>query len=154
MELFGKVVSPKREATLNLNGYPELLVNAKSGRVTLSASLLEKLNCAEAGIGFGYDPAKEIGNHTAYLYILANAEEGCKVGNGGAVTTKWHAEKLQTAFTTANRFKLDVDTENPISFQDTLLYPISFKADLPDLTRSKSTEEPSLDAAVVEQANA
>ena len=118
MELFGKVVSPQR-GSLNLNGNEELLINIKSGRITLSAALLTKLDWADKAIGFGYDPAGDLGNAEAKAYIYAmSLEEGCKVGTSGTVTSKWHASKLEEAFIASlngsNRAKLDVNVDGSI----------------------------------------
>jgi hypothetical protein len=142
MEMFGKVVSPKKSA-LNLNGQPELLINHKSGRITLSNELTTKLNCADGMIGFGYDPAKDLGNTPAYMYLLDALSDGCKVGKSGAVTSRFHADRLKEGYNTdlsetANRFRLDVDVENPITYNETTMYPVTFKEELKDITRTRA----------------
>lgn len=142
MELFGKVVSPNRGG-LNLNGNEELLVNAKSNRVTLSAALLSKLNVADKAVGFGYDPEQKLGA-PAFIYVMDNVEEGCKVGTSGTVTSKFHSDMLADAFKAelngANRFKLDVNVENTVAHESGVtLYPVTFLETLADITRSKST---------------
>lgn len=143
MELFGKVVSPTRSG-LNLNGNEELLLNVSSSRITLSASLLNKLNVADKAVGFGYDNDKTLGA-SAFIYVIENVEEGCKVGKSGTVTSKFHADSLVKSFSevgTANRFKLDVRTEAPVTHASgTVLYPITFAEILPDLVRTKSKNE-------------
>ncbi len=146
MELFGKVVSPTRSG-LNLNGNEELLLNVSSSRITLSASLLNKLNVADKAVGFGYDNDKTLGA-SAFIYVIENVEEGCKVGKSGTVTSKFHADSLVKSFVesvgTANRFKLDVRTEAPVTHASgTVLYPITFAEILPDLVRTKSKNEES-----------
>ena len=145
MELFGKVVSPTRSG-LNLNGNEELLLNVSSSRITLSASLLNKLNVADKAVGFGYDNDKTLGA-SAFIYVIENVEEGCKVGKSGTVTSKFHADSLVKSFAevgTANRFKLDVRTEAPVTHASgTVLYPITFAEILPDLVRTKSKNEES-----------
>jgi len=150
MEMFGKVVSPKK-SSLNLNGQPELLINHKSGRITLSNELTSKLDCADGMIGFGYDPAKDLGNTPAYLYIMDALSDGCKVGKSGAVTSRFHADRLKEGYNTelsetANRFRLDVDVANPITYNETTMYPVTFKEELKDITRTRAphaqVEEP------------
>ena len=144
MELIGKIVSPKRGG-LNLNGEPELLVNVKGGRITLSNSVTDKLEGDDITIGFGYDPQEKQGSR-AFLYIT---EGGCKVGKKGTVSSKGHSEKLKEMFCNAEgmteettRFKLSIDMDTTVDFQGTTLYPISFKEALADLTRTqKPTEE-------------
>ena len=159
MELHGKVVSPNRTG-LNLNGQPELLVNTKSGRITLSGAVTSKLTGEDVAIGFGYDPAKEQGA-SAFMYVTA---EGCKVGKSGTVSNKWHADKLKESFLTGEgmlaettRFKLDIDMENTVDFEGTTLYPISFQVALANLTRTKKVEavatEPALDCPAHEIAS-
>jgi hypothetical protein len=69
MEMFGKVVSPKK-SSLNVNGQPELLINHKSGRITLSNELMSKIGCADGMVGFAYDPAKDLNNAVAFLYVM------------------------------------------------------------------------------------
>ena len=143
MQLFGKVVSPNRSG-LNLNGNEELLINAKSNRITLSGSLVNKLNLAEKAIGFGYDPEGDLNSSPVFMYIMDNVEEGCKVGKSGTVTSKFHAEHIVSAFNNdtqgANRFKLDVNVESPITHESgTTLYPVTFMTTLADITRTKST---------------
>jgi len=139
MQLHGKVVSPNRSG-LDLNGSPELLINVKSGRITLTNTVINKLDKESLSIGFGYDPAEEQGSK-AFMYIT---EEGCKVGKGGTVSSKWHASELKTAFSshegmenTITRFKLNIDLDNTVDYEGTTLYPISFKETLADLTRTK-----------------
>ena len=145
MELFGKLVSPSR-GLLNLNGNEELLVNSKSNRVTLSGGLLNKLDWADKAVGFGYDPAKELGSATVFIYLESNVEEGCKVGKSGTVTNKFHTEKLADAFKNetggANRFKLDVDADNAVTHPSgVVLYPVTFSANLANITRTKKVVE-------------
>tara|TARA_R110000765_G_scaffold93781_7_gene176814 strand:+ start:11741 stop:12313 length:573 start_codon:yes stop_codon:yes gene_type:complete len=142
MELHGKVVSPNRTG-LNLNGAPEILVNTKSGRITLTPATISKLDVADLAIGFGYDPAQEQGAK-AFMYVLA---EGCKVGKGGTVSSKWHASALKDAFNAeesvvadTTRFKLDINLEAPVDFSGTTLYPLTFQAALANLTRTKKVE--------------
>ena len=154
MELFGKVVSPSR-GLLNLNGNEELLVNAKSNRVTLSGGLLNKLDWADKAVGFGYDPAKELGSATVFIYLENNIEEGCKVGKSGTVTNKFHTEKLADAFKNetggANRFKLDVDADNAVTHPSgVVLYPVTFIETLADINRTKSTTDKSAEEATNE----
>ena len=141
MEMFGKVVAPKRTGGLNLNGNAELLLNSKSNRVTLSGSLLTKLGWADKAIGFGYDPEKTLGEATVYIYGVDNIEEGCKVGKSGTVTNKFHSEKLGVAFVGdlngANRSKLDVDADNPITHETgVVMYPVTFLETLKDINRT------------------
>lgn len=142
MELFGKVVL-KKEATqkLNLNGQPELTINHSSSRINLSAELLKKLDCANGTVGFGYDPNKTLSESVAFIYI---AEDGCKIGNAGTIGNKFHVDRLKNAFpeaSAANRFKLLVDVDNPMTHNDKLLYPISFVEVLPELTRNRSKKD-------------
>lgn len=152
MQLFGKVVSPNRGG-LNLNGNEELLINGKSNRITLSGSLLNKLEVADKSIGFGYDPEGDLGRAPVYVYVMDNVEEGCKVGKSGTVTSKFHAEKIVSSFTNdtqnANRFKLDVNVESPLVHESGVtLYPVTFISTLADITRTKSTtkaEEEAMD---------
>jgi hypothetical protein len=142
MELHGKVVSPSRTG-LNLNGQPEILINTKSGRITLSVSVINKLASEDLAIGFGYDPEQEQGAK-AFMYITA---DGCKVGKGGTVSSKWHASELKKMFLTeegmtaeTTRLKLDINLENSIEFSGTTLYPLTFQSALANLTRTKKTE--------------
>lgn len=152
MQLFGKVVSPNRGG-LNLNGNEELLINAKSNRITLSGSLLNKLDVTNKSIGFGYDPEGDLGSAPVYVYVMAQVEEGCKVGKSGTVTSKFHAEHIVSAFNNdtqgANRFKLDVNVKSPITHETGItLYPVTFMSTLADITRTKSTtkaEETAMD---------
>jgi len=140
MQLHGKVVSPNR---LNLNGNPEILVNSKSGRITLSSAVTSKLG-EEVAIGFGYDPAKEQG-HPVFLYVT---QDGCKVGKSGAVSNKFHATELRSAFAgeegmtpEITRLKLSVDMENTVEYEGITLYPVSFSEALANLTRTKKVKE-------------
>lgn len=142
MEMFGKVVSPKRNS-LNVNGQPELLINHKSGRITLSNELIAKLDCVDGMIGFGYDPAKDLGNTPAFIYVMDALSDGCKVGKSGAVTSRFHADKLKEGYNTdlsetANRFRLDVDVNDTVEYNGVTLYPISFKEELKDITRTRA----------------
>ena len=139
MELLGKIVAPKRGG-LNLNGNEELLVNANSSRLTLSLALLNKLGWSDKAIGFGYDPAGDMGEAKVYIYGIENIEEGCKVGKNGTVTNKVHTGKIVEAFSSdlneANRFKLDVLVDSPVTHESgTVLYPITFLETLKDITR-------------------
>jgi len=145
MELLGKIVAPKRGG-LNLNGNEELLVNAKSSRLTLSLALLNKLGWHDKAIGFGYDPAGEMGGAKVYIYGIENIEEGCKVGKNGTVTNKVHTGKIEEAFSSdlneANRFKLDVLVDSPVTHKSgTVLYPITFLETLKDITRKSPVAE-------------
>lgn len=140
MQLHGKVVSPNR---LNLNGNPEILVNSKSGRITLSSAVTSKLG-EEVAIGFGYDPAKEQG-HSVFVYVT---QDGCKVGKSGAVSNKFHATELRNAFAAeegmtseTTRVKLSVDMENTVDYEGITLYPVAFSEALANLTRTKKVKE-------------
>ena len=142
MEMFGKVVSPKRNS-LSINGQPELLINHKSGRITLSNELMSKLNCSDGMIGFAYDPNQDLNSAVAFMYIMDDDAAGCKVGKSGAVTSRFHADRMKGAFPNdlsedANRFKLDVDVENPITYNETQVYPITFKEELANITRTRA----------------
>ncbi len=147
MQLHGKVVSPNRSG-LNLNGSPELLINIKSGRITLNNMVVNKLGAEGLAIGFGYDPEQEQGSK-AFMYVT---EDGCSVGKGGAVSNKWHSTELHAAFKgeegmtpETTRFKLDIDMEKTIDYEGVKLYPIAFQTALANLTRTKKApvvEEP------------
>jgi len=139
MELHGKVISPNKG--LNLNSEPEVLVNTKSGRITLSKAVMSKLGESVA-VGFGYD-AQETQGSRSFLYIV---EDGCAVGKGGSVSSKFHSSKLKEMYKSAEgmedattRFKLNIDMENTVDYEGTSLYPITFQTVLADLTRTKST---------------
>jgi len=139
MELVGKVVSPNRSG-LDLNGATELLVNTKSGRITLSKSAIKKLDTLDLCVGFGYDE-QELQGARAFLYLTV---DGCKVGKGGTVSSKWHASKLKEMFITSegmvsetSRFKVSIDLETSVDFEGTSLFPISFSEALADLVRTQ-----------------
>jgi hypothetical protein len=140
MELFGKVVEKKQR--LSVNGKPELVINHKSNRINLSNQLLENLGCHEGMIGFGYDPERKVGSTPAFMYILDADADGCKIGKAGAVTSKFHADRLRDEFSNelseeANRFRLSVDTKNSVEYNGVTLYPISFAEELKNITRNR-----------------
>lgn len=150
MEMFGKVVSPKKNS-LSINGQPELLINHKSGRITLSNELMSKVGCTDGMVGFAYDPAKDLNNAVAFLYVMDADSDGCKVGKSGAVTSRFHADRLKGAFPTdlseeANRFKLDVDVTNSIEHSGITVYPITFKEELANITRTRAPHAQAEDA--------
>lgn len=149
MELFGKVVEKKQR--LSVNGKPELVINHKSSRINVSNQLCEDLGCHEGMIGFGYDPERKMGNTPAFMYLLDENAEGCKIGKSGAVTSKFHADRLRSEFSNelseeANRFRLSVDTENSVEYNGVTLYPISFAEELKNITRNRKAAHDQVEA--------
>ena len=143
MELLGKIVAPKRSASITATN-EEILVNFKSSRLTLSLALLTALDWTDKAVGFGYDPAGDMGGAPVYIYGIDNVEEGCKIGKSGTVTNKVHTGKIAEAFNSniegSNRFKLDVNVESPVTHESgTVLYPVTFLSTLADITRKATT---------------
>ena len=143
MELLGKIVAPKRAASITATN-EEILVNVKSSRLTLSLALLTALGWSDKAVGFGYDPAGDLGSAKLYIYGIDNVEEGCKIGKSGTVTNKVHTGKIADAFASdiaeSNRFKLDVNVESPVTHESgTVLYPVTFLSTLADITRKAPT---------------
>ena len=146
MELFGKVVTPG-SSSLNLNTKPELLINTNNGRITLSQPVVDKIG-EDSFIGFAYDANKEQGA-LAYLFVT---KDGCKVGKKGTVSSKFHASMLKDTILSTDskttRLKLNVNIDNPVDYEGTILYPVDLQEELPDLTRTivSKTEEVTIEA--------
>jgi len=138
MELFGKVVSPKK--ALDLNSSPEITVNSNSGRLSFSKGVTNKLGTG-LFVGFGYDPA----NSSTYLYLMDAETGGVPVGKQNSATNKFHSVKLAEAFANdideSVRFRLTVDLENTTDHEGTTLYPLTFKEVLEVQTRTVKVEE-------------
>jgi len=157
MQLFGKVTSSKK--TLDLNTYPEILVNMNSGRLNLTNPITNTLG-PDLLLGFGYDDSEDA-LVKACLYKVEDGN-GIKVGKKGTAGSKWHSEKLKATFLSEEgmsdeitRFRLSVDMVNTSEIEGTTIYNITFKEALPDLVRTKKeeTEEltPSLDNSIMEE---